>query len=210
MFLNITEFKKFLKSAYKGSGLIVGSIDEHLVLMNASGTWGVQITDGFIPNKLKAAMVELIGDLPEEGEVANYQPEGIQNEMDLSRFNFYEKWKQARDYAAQTPFILRYAHAEYILMQIHSTMELCPINRTFTDLISIKDLDHAVESMPGRPCYLDGTLYWKNDTMIYWAGAAVLSEEFETDVLPKLSFLDCFENEVKLRDTGCLPFDEEG
>ena len=209
MFLNITEFKKFLKLAYKGSGLIVGSIDEHLVLMNASGTWGIQITDGFIPNKLKAAMVELIGDLPEKGEVLNYQPEGIQSEMDLSQFDFYVKWKQARDYAVQTPFILRYAHTEYILLQIHSTMELRPINRVFTDLISIKDLDHAVESMPGRPCYLDSVLYWKNDTMIYWAGTATLGEGFETDVLPNLAFLDCFENEEKLRATGCLPFDEE-
>lgn len=209
MFLNITEFKKFLKLAYKGSGLIVGNLNGYQILMNEPGTWGVQIDAKFVPNKLKGALVELIGDLPEEGEIANYQPEGAQNEMDLDRFDFYKWWKQARDFAAQTPFILQHSHTEFVLMQIHSTMELRALNRIYTDLISNKDLDHAFENMPGRPCYLNGVFYWKNDTMLYWVGSSVLSEEFETNVLPNLSFLDCFENATKLRDNGCLPFEEE-
>lgn len=209
MFLNITEFKKFLKAAYKGSGLIVGILDGNLVLTNGGRTWGVQVNGDFIPNKLKAALVELIGDLPEEGEVLNYTQDGAQTEMDLGDFNFYDMWMRASDYATNTPFMLKSDYGEYSLMQVHSTMEVRPILRSFLDIISAKDLDYAVEEMPGRPSYRNGTLYWKNDTTIYCAGMCVLSDLMEDDVLPRMAFLDCFEQPMKLRETEQLPYEED-
>lgn len=209
MFLNITEFKKFLKAAYKGSGLIVGILDGNLVLTNNGRTWGVQVEGEHIPNKLKAALVELIGDLPEEGEVLNYTQDGAQTEMDLGDFDFYAMWMRAQDYAANTPFMLKVNYGEYSLMQIHSTMEVRPILRSFLDIISAKDLDHMVEEMPGRPGYCNGTLYWKNDTTIYCAGTHKLEEFTEDIILPRMEFLDCFEQTPKLRVTEPLPYDEE-
>lgn len=208
MFLNITGLKKYLKAAYKGSGLIVGNLDREMVIMNAAGTWGIQIDTIFVPNKLKGALAELIGDLPEEGEIYTYRPEDTQKELDLGRFDFYYQWKCAKDYAAQTPFILRCAWDEYALMQIHSTMELRPVSREYMDLISIKDLDHSNESMPGNPSYLNGILYWKNDTMIFWTGTSVLNEKMEELVIPRLAFLDCFGKELSLRLEN-LPYEEE-
>lgn len=209
MFLNITEFKKFLKAAYKGSGLIVGILDGNLVLTKNERTWGVQVEGEYIPNKLKAALVELIGDLPKEGEVLNYTQDGAQTEMDLGDFNFYDMWMRASDYAANTPFVLKSDYGEYALMQVHSTMEMRPIRRSFLNIISAKDLDYSVEEMPGRPSYRNGTLYWKNDTTIYCAGTHMLDEFTEDTVLPRMNFLDCFEQPAKLRVAEQLPYDEE-
>lgn len=206
MFLNITELKKLLKGAYKGSGLIVGNLENGMVIMNASGTWGIRVEEEFVPNKLKAALIELIGDLPAAEEVYNYQPDSIQAEADLGRFDFREKWREAKDFVADTPFILRSGWNEFSLMQVHSSMELCAISRVFTDMISTKDLDHKNESLPGRPNFAGGILYWKNDTMIYWAGISRLYEDLEEKVLPNLGFLNCFESGIKLRESGCLPF----
>lgn len=209
MFLNITEFKKFLKAAYKGSGLIVGILDGNLVLTNNARAWGVQIDGDYIPNKLKAALVELIGDLPEEGEVLNYTQDGAQTEMDLGSFDFYDVWRGSRDYAAYTPFMLKTDYGEYSLLQIHSIMEVRPIHRSFLNIISAKDLDHAVEEMPGRPSYRNRTLYWKNDTTIYWVETHALQDLVEEVILPRMTFLDCFEQPVKLRETEQLPYGEE-
>lgn len=209
MFLNITEFKKILKNAYKGSGLTVGILNGNLVLTNSTRTWGVQVDGDYVPNKLKAALVELIGDLPEEGEVLSYTQDGAQTEMDLGEFDFYYMWMQAKDYAANTPFILKTGYDEYALMQIHSTMEMEPIYRGFLDIISAKELDHSMEEMPGRPSYRNGVLYWKNDTTIYWAGTGMLRDVYKNEVLPRLAFLDCFENGIKVRETEHLPYDEE-
>ncbi|MBQ6832848.1 MAG: hypothetical protein IJO55_00335 [Lachnospiraceae bacterium] len=209
MFLDITKFKKFLSTAYKGAGLIVGMLDENLVMTNNARTWGVQVDGDHIPNKLKAALVELIGDLPEEGEVLNYTKDGAQTEMNLGEFNYYDAWMRARDYAAYTPFMLKSDYGIYSLLQLHSTMELKPIRRDFLDIISAKDIDHSVEEMPGRPAYGHETLYWKNDTTIYWAGTFRVDEFTEDIVLPRLEFLDCFEQPMKLRIVEQLPYDEE-
>lgn len=209
MFLNITEFKKFLKVAYKGSGLIVGVLDGNLILTNSGRIWGVQVDGDYIPNKLKAALVELIGDLPEEGEVLNYTQDGAQTEMDLGDFDFYDMWMRAQDFAAKSPIVLKNDYGEYVLMQVHSTMEMRPLYRDFLDIISAKDLEHAVEEMPVRPSFRNGVLYWKNDTTIYWAGTSKIQDVYENEVLPRLEFLDCFGNEIKVRETEQLPYDEE-
>ena len=209
MFINITEFKKLLKAAYKGSGLIVGNLDGGLIVTNVAGLWGVRVDCDFLPNKLKAALIELIGDLPEDGEVCSYQTDCVQTEADLGRFDYLGRWKQAKDYAVQTPFILTTKWNEFVMMQVHSSMELRPIARLYVDLISTKDLDHQNESMPGNPSYARGTLYWKNGTMIYWAGTSILNDDLEEKVIPRLAFLDCFKNEIILRDGENLPFDEE-
>lgn len=209
MFLAITELKKLMKSAYKGAGLVAGNLENGLIMTNASGTWGVRVEEEFIPNKLKAALIELTGALPAEEEIYNYQSDVIQTEIDLGRFDFRERWKQAKDFVTDTPFILRSKWEEFSLMQINSSMELCAVSRIFTDMVSAKDLDHKHECMPGRPAYSQGILYWKNETMVYWAGTSVLNEDLVEKVLPNLAFLDCFANGVALREGGCLPFGYE-
>ena len=40
--------------------------------------------------------------------------------------------------------------------------------------------------MPGRPNYRDGILYWKNDSMIYFATQTVLKEDIAQILLPAL------------------------
>lgn len=200
MFLNMVEFKKFLKNAYKGSGLIVGVLDHNLVLMNASSAWGVQMKEEHVSNELKSVLVKLIGDIPKEGEIYNFQQDGSQTELDLGRFDFQEMWKEAFDFAERTPFILQHSCEEYALMQLHSTMEMRPILRKFVDMISAKDLDHSVEEMPGRPSVRGGVLFWKNAAMIYWAGMYRMSEDMEEIVLPRLNFLDCFKKTLTLRE----------
>ena len=64
MFLKISEFKKAMKSALKTSGgLVIGNVKGHF-LVHAS-LWGVWVESIYATSKFKAAIVELIGDMPE-------------------------------------------------------------------------------------------------------------------------------------------------
>ena len=70
MFLKISELKKALKSALKMSGLTVGNTDGCYVV--AAADWGLYVSQEYASNKFKAAIMELVGDLPEPEECLHY------------------------------------------------------------------------------------------------------------------------------------------
>lgn len=194
MFLNLTEVKKLMKHAYKNSGLVVGC-QRGLIAANSAGTWGFRVDERHIPKKLKAAVVELIGDLPEEGEIYTYCWNGLRQVMEPGHFDFYAGWSAATDYAVQTPLLFQAPEGEYSFYQIRSNMGLCVLDQPLASLISPKDLDHGEEEMPdGYPGFDGDTLYWKNETMIYWAKTAKLNQNAEEQFLPRLNVWDYFQN----------------
>jgi hypothetical protein len=68
------------------------------------------------------------------------------------------------------------------------------------DVISSKELDTTVESMPGRPNYNSGILYWKNDTTIYWVHTTEAGEKAKDILFPSMGKLDFFQTDWRLRD----------
>ena len=74
MFLKINEFKKAMKSALKTSGgLIIGNVKGHFLVHTS--LWGVWVESVYATSKFKAAIVELIGDMPEEETCYRYHLE---------------------------------------------------------------------------------------------------------------------------------------
>lgn len=183
MFLNITALKKILTNSYKSTGLTVGRLDHELVVCNTC--MGFQIDINFVPNKLKGILAELIGDLPEEGEIYTYTKEGQQAEMELERYDFYERWKAAKDFAEKTPIMLRGHMNDFRLLQLNGSGRMIAVYREFVDLIGMKDLGES-ENMPGRPSYREGVLYWKNDSMIYFAARTEPKEDISQLLFPAL------------------------
>jgi len=69
------------------------------------------------------------------------------------------------------------------------------VRRLTGKVISPAELDASVESMPGRPSVLGGTvLYYKNDTAIYWVHGESCGERAETVLFPRLEGIDFFES----------------
>lgn len=66
MFVNPKELKKLMQEAYKSNNLIVGNTGESYYLQGTY--WKVLCKKGFITKTILAAIVELAGELPEEGE----------------------------------------------------------------------------------------------------------------------------------------------
>ena len=196
MFLKTAELKKMMKSALKGAGLHVGNIMGAYLVYGS--TWGLSTDTEYASNRFKAALTELIGDIPEPGECYRYYMQEKQVAQDgcVDYPDVYEAWKAAKDHAVGTPLNLVSWPHEFNLYQIHSNGQYVIVPRSqVSDVISMKELDGTVESMPGRPSYMSPTLYWKNDTTIYWVMTVEQGERVRDVLLPALSGLDFFRND---------------
>lgn len=66
MFIDEKILIRLMKDAYKGSGVYIGRFDGWYVI--AAGYWTASMAVGCVSNKVLAAIVELSGQLPEDGE----------------------------------------------------------------------------------------------------------------------------------------------
>ena len=92
MFLKTAELKKEMTAALKSSGLVVGMLDGRYYVRGRN--WGLFAECGSVSNKFKGAVTELVGRLPEPGEINKYMrcKEGIQTEMYEPMINPYNAW----------------------------------------------------------------------------------------------------------------------
>lgn len=212
MFLKTSELKKVMKSALKSRGLTVGNMDgQYLVYCDF---WGVCVDAVCASNKFKAAIMELTGDLPEDGECyrCSLSPEReIEQERVYDIPAPFEDWKAAKDCAVMTPLFLTAWPHEYAIFQRKSDLEFLTADRTLAEkMISPSELDQTVESMPGRPSVLAGTvLYFKNDTTIYWVRATNCGEKVGRVLFPCMSGIDFFESDWILKEDQEMKEQEE-
>lgn len=195
MFLKTGEIKKIMKASLKRHGLIVGYIENHYLVH--SDSWGIYVQEAYASNKFKAAIMELIGDLPVNGKCVFYEMDP-EEKQPISRPEYhcidpFERWKQAKDYAVQTPLYLGAWPHEYAVFQGHGSLEYRTVDRIFVGAMSMNELEYD-ETMPARPCILEDVLYWKNESMIYWAHSESPGTKALTALFPKLAGLNFFED----------------
>lgn len=195
MFLRTGELKKLMKAALKSSGLTVGNRDGYFLV---SGTgWDLKTEITAASNKFKAAITELVGDIPEPGECYIYRmqegeavPEYVPAGEDL-----YDIWKRAKDYSVAVPVSVCAFPHEYNLYQVHGDHRIVIANRVLAgDIISVNEL-LEVEHAPGRPAYDGCALIWKNDTTIWRVFTEAYGEKWGRAILSKLAGVDFFDKE---------------
>lgn len=204
MFIKTAALKKLMKDALKRSGLVVGNVNQHYLVYTNS--WGVYIDDLYASNKFKAAIMELIGDLPEQGECYRYaaQNKTLAQETVLDYPNPYRLWMEAKDPAVITPLELFDFPHTYTVIQRKSDREFLMVRRSLIgDIISENELEKD-ESMPGRPSLLGATLYFKNESGIWWAATERAGHKVEEALFPQMEGLDFFEDSwlVKKEEAG--------
>lgn len=206
MFLKTGELKKIMKAALKTGGLTVGNIDHHYLVCTL--LWGVYVANDHASNKFKAAITELIGDLPDPGECFECRYDSDNKVQEQFCFNYpspYSEWREARDFATKTPVALEVWPYEYRLYQKKSTLGFLAFDSILTDIIISPGELEPDENMPGRPSVSkDNILYFKNDFMIYWVRSEKMPEKVREVVLPHLKGLDFFQDnwtEIPEEDT---------
>jgi len=202
MFLKTAELKKIMKAGLKRQGLIVGTVEGHYLVYTDS--WGVYLGVEYASNKFKAAIMEIIGDIPEAWECYRYT---INSEKDIQQekvFDYpdpYENWKRAKDFAVIAPIFFHAWPHEYIVCQRKSDLKFVVADRALTNSVfSRNELETTVETMPERPSILDGVLYFKNETTIYWVHTESPGSKALEVLFPHLKGISFFEDDWRQKE----------
>jgi hypothetical protein len=197
MFINSSHLKKLMTAAYKAGGIRIGYIDEGYVIFG--GKWGVWLDVNFIPNKVKAVIMELAGTLPEEGTLFSVSKERPipQLEMDIHNYTHINILQREAKYPVTvTDVLLDKKHSLYSLLQVNADKRLILMDMNLMNLIDFSEIDYDQESLPAGPCtgVSQGMYFWRNATTTL----LLLGDAAKTDntLIAVLSAID-FEQEVK-------------
>ena len=183
MFFKESVMKKMIKSAYKGEGLTVAHTPKNIQdaegLYIATSTWAAWMEYDKVPKGIKAAVVEMAGDLTDTGESYKATP-GLGNQVTMSDatvIDLREIVNNASDVGRITKIVQTGPiNIRYIKMRNGDVMQISEELITVIDKSQIeKD-----ESEPEGP-YMEGNGYrmlWKNERCIYLA--CILSDGSET------------------------------
>lgn len=210
MFLKTGEFKKLMKNSLKRQQLKIGLMESEMgdYYLVCSDFWGLMVDEDGATNKFKAAIMELVGEIPERGRCCAYEINPDTGITYMNTFDFpnpYQEWKGAKDSAKETPLILSVWPHEYRVYQRESDKGYLAVSRAWTDhMLSPKELTDT-ESMPGHPSLrrigIDmDILYFKNQTTIYWVCSVNPGEKSREVLFPRLRELDFSEEDWIWKD----------
>lgn len=202
MFLKMSELKKALKSALKMSGLTVGNTDGCYVV--AAADWGLYVSQDYASNKFKAAVMELVGDLPKPEQCFWYTigENGLSWESKEFPPDPYEEWKRAKDGAVATPVTLSSWGHGYIVFQRKSNLQyLTAPSSLAVDMLSTKELEKE-EHMPKQASVSEDTLFFKSETMIYWVRECNPGKKALEVLFPRMAGISFFETDWLAGESG--------
>ena len=163
MFLNKTKLKQLIKSSFRWEGLTVGRIYGGLVV--AGGTWITWTEDGYIPNWLKAAVMEYTGELPKQGcAFKAKKDEPIQYEIADNDFYDLPEMKRKCIFAyTVTPVVIKDQHYQVRLLQQNTSGGILAVPETCCEIIDLSELgDENAPSGPASVSESGGILLYKN------------------------------------------------
>lgn len=164
MFLHMPTFKKLLKSAFRRDTLRVGNLDGGLLVHG--GIFAVWFQNDMIPNKVKAAVMELTGELPAEGEFFKATKDGNQYEMpENPAWDIHRGLKEANRRYVVTPIVLNDSRYDtFRFLRQAGAGPIRAIKEGFISLIDLAEIDYNHgEGTPAGP-------YGKEDGyQFFWA-----------------------------------------
>lgn len=207
MFIKTTVFKRLLKGAYKRDVLQVGHEDSTNIYYIIGGYWAVMVEKKFFTNAAKAALVELIGDLPENESVRIYSDGTRQQLIDDSTW-FALALQEPEEYLEETNLLME-EEKFGVLSRLFSTGEkLIPVNEGLCSLIDeeAKTSDDLDIVGPYRTCLSGHMLMWKNNTSTVGLSPRVWNDDGELmEQLKELEQLKRFggkQDEHERKNTG--------
>jgi len=164
MFVNLTKLTKLTKEAHRFK-LMIADIDDHTII--TSGQWLVSIENEFVPNKIKALIMELAGFLPPADTVykigKDIEAENITSTHLTTITRLIKNTELANIKFLVTPVIDdRYAPVR--LLQNTQTSQIAAIPENQYQMIDKNCIDYEIEGEPTGPCsnVNTGPLYWFN------------------------------------------------
>jgi hypothetical protein len=167
MFISSSHLKKLMTTAYKGRGIQIGYIGGGYVILG--GRWGVWLDVDYIPNKVKAIIMEMAGILPEEDTLfsvskENPLPQLAIDTQDYAHINILQR--EAKIPVAITGVLLDKKYSTYSLLQVTLSNQLIMMDTNLMNLIDFNEINHDQEGIPAGPCTNLGQeiYFWRNAT----------------------------------------------
>lgn len=162
MIFNETVLKKLMKAAYRSGGLLAGNRDGEIIL--AGPWWAVGIDEEYISNKTKAALVELIGVLPEQGDLYRCTDSGNQFEVPSTAVRWLTDARTA-DYSQplKRTDVLIDRTLEGLIRLFQSQEETIAVKEVIVDLLDGSPGENEDSYIQG-PCRRSGdsaVLFWR-------------------------------------------------
>lgn len=190
MFFKLSILKKLLKNAYNGPGLVVGHCEElekteiqREGYYVAGSYWSMWFDAERMPKEAKAAIIELCGDLPEEGEVFKAHKEaGNQYEIEQQEiYNLPKRYSEAEIELNKTKIIIDGYGAKNRLLQEEESKNITAINEMFMDLIDVDAVDYDNgEHEPYGPIAASPNpqaVFWGNNICYLMACTRIINDE---------------------------------
>ena len=173
MFFKMTVLKRLMKKAYKGPGLTVGRnrIGEDMSGIYLSGgywiIWHRDDEKHKMPKELKAAIIELCGELPLLGEQFKVNEGGSQYEIEIPEvYNIPKIFGTCRNWYEVTKLMCKQSDVTIRFLQ-NESKNVEAINEVFIDLINTNAVEpERGECMPYGPVAKEEkprALYWGNN-----------------------------------------------
>lgn len=168
MFITTQGFKKLIKRAYKTRDLHIAN--DGLGYTIAGGYWRIWIKHNWIPKKELAAIIELAGELPAEGQAFAAYEEGNQYEIEFpDERSAMALALECETMLEITPLTLRYATGQQArVLQRADTGEIILINDQFMDMITNKAIDNDKGESPAEGPFIHPAeygIFYRSDTM---------------------------------------------
>ena len=200
MFLHTPTFKKLIKASYKNGGITVGRLDSRSLFV-AGNYWITWFDYTSIPNRIRAAIIEYTGELPEVGEIFKAKvDEPNQYEMPFKEhYDVHKSWQQAMNPLIATPVFISGHHSLYQIFQDKEN-RFIPVSSIHIDLIDRREQEECEGSVIGPSTRDHGldyapTLYWYSDLCILGIMSVHLDHEDALKALEALKDTDFHKKE---------------
>lgn len=165
MFIKTTVFKHLLKQAYKRDLLQVGHEDNTNIYYIIGGYWAIMVEKRFFTNAAKAALVELIRDLPKNESIKIYSDGTRQQLIDDSTW-FTLALREPEEYLEKTNLLVEEEKFGVLSRLFSAGEKLIPVNEGLCSLIDeeAKTSDDLDIIGPYKTTLSGHMLMWKNNT----------------------------------------------
>ena len=164
MFFKMSVLKKLMKNAYKGGCLVLGDSMEGYVI--ASGWWSIWINKEYTPKELKAAIIELCGELPFGEWFRASSSMGNQGMMPFEdSVHPVHLFNNSKEPVNITRILMTKGESLMRLLQNEETKEVSAISEVILNLIDEKTIkEEDGEYPPIGPITMDnGVFSWGNN-----------------------------------------------
>lgn len=193
MFLHMPTLKKWMKQSWNAGNLIVGNLYDGLII--ECGIFHVWLDAAAVPNKVKGAIMELTGELPEADRVFQAGKEGNQYEIPWKeRWNIPAAARDGKRYIV-TPMVLaddKY-HSFRFLQRAGKPEQVFTVSEMLMNLLDPAECDYELgEGTPQGPFKSDHSdiFYWKTGFCILGVCRLGISRGLSLRVMDALKEID--------------------